>query len=80
MDASENQMKQRIYTSLLDEIVKRPWSKDEAKLARFMQEARNTLNGAGTVELTESWQAAWKEAGMKGKITYRAIRKLGGTI
>lgn len=59
-------------------IQQRPWAQDAAKLARYMdgvkgtiETSRSTWNCSG-----DALQAAWKAIGGKGKVTLKALRAL----
>ena len=68
--------KQQFLAVLRRELSKYDWAKDEARLTRAMGAATHTLNGLKTCAITESWVLAWKEIGMKGKPTYKALHAL----
>jgi hypothetical protein len=55
-----------------------PWAMDAAKLNRYMDSVASTIgDGANTWNASgEAMQAAWKEIGMKGKATLKALRAL----
>lgn len=54
-----------------------PWTKDAEKLAKFLQSARDTLNGALSWNHDgDAVNAAWKLVGGKGKPSLKALRAL----
>jgi hypothetical protein len=69
--------KQQYLIILQRELSKYYWAKDPDRLARTMEYAAQTLNGGKTCRIDgESWKAAWKEIGMKGKPTYKGLHAL----
>lgn len=68
--------KQQFLSILQRELSKHEWAKDESRFVRAMEAANQTLNGHKTCALSESWVKAWKEIGMKGKPTYKALHAL----
>ena len=68
--------KQRFRAILVREFSTYPWAKDQERYARAMTAVDATLNGSRSCALTESWVVAWKELGLKGKPTYKAIHAL----
>ncbi len=68
--------KQKFAEMLEVELRKYPWSQDADRMARAMEAVRKTLNGSRTCAFTESWLKVWKEIGLKGKPTYKALHQL----
>lgn len=72
--------KQQVYNILQREMAKHPWSQEQDRFERAMECVRQTLEGSRICALTESWGVAWKEIGMKGKVTYKGLHALPGTL
>lgn len=54
-----------------------PWAQDAAKLARFMDSVRMTLNGGGTWKLEgENYKATLKALGLPSSMTLKALHAL----
>lgn len=69
--------KQQFLSILRRELSKYEWAKDTERLEQAMGYAAQTLNGSKTCRIDgESWKTAWKEIGMKGKPTYKALHAL----
>ena len=53
------------------------WAKDEARLSRFMQSVRDTLNGGNTFNRDgEAWRAACHNVGISPRISLKALHAL----
>lgn len=58
-------------------VARYPWTKDAAKLTRFIQTVADTLaGGAGWQHEGDAVTAAWRAIGGKGKPTLKALRAL----
>lgn len=69
--------KQQFLSILRRELSKHEWARDADRLDKAMESAAQTLNGRRTCVIeSESWITAWKEIGMKGKPTYKALHAL----
>lgn len=69
--------KKAFYAALKAELKKYPWAADAAKLDRFMAHVEETMEwGKNLVTIGDSFHAAWKAIGGKGKATFKALRAL----
>src|SRR5205085_285001 len=71
-----NASKQQFLAALESELAKHEWTKDPERWAHGKAAILATLNGSRSCALSESWAAAWKAIGMKGKPTYKGIHAL----